>query len=627
MWYHSWGQVTSVLDLVGKNGDEQNLRGSVGLSMLSGRSVVEIPLGQGSLLISGRRSYTDILRSGLYNKLFESTGGTTSTQPQGPGLGGGRFRGRFASTTQTLQPAFYFYDANAKLSYRPSERDLVTVSLYGGNDNLDQSNTSSVTFRGGPGGAFDPGSDIGSTATGEISNTDVSEWGNRGASARWFRQWAARFSSDALVATSTYRSTADRSSTATLAAASGRAGTLGRPSFDERNTVDDITLRLDNELLATSALNLDFGTWITHNTVRYDYEQFRADTVVGGISRSDEATQASAYVQTVWSPLSRLALTAGVRSTHYDLTAQTYFEPRVQANIRVTDAVQLKGAWGKYRQFVNQVENEDVLNGSRDFWLLADSTLPSTSAEHRIVGVSVDLPTYLFSVEAYDKILDGVSLFSRRFRRVSFAADYNTLFFTGTGRARGIDVLAQKKFGALTGWFSYSLSKATETLADVDDGVTFPASQDQRHNFKAVGTYQLARWTFSSAFVFGSGVPYTSPESQYYLTLLDGSQVGFVHVGAKNGARLPAYHRFDIAALICPPKTRPSPVLESGRGQDTKGEGTMAAPKRLSPAQIINRLRKAEVALANGNTTKEVCRELGVSEQTYYRWRREYGGE
>ena len=52
----------------------------------------------------------------------------------------------------------------------------------------------------------------------------------------------------------------------------------------------------------------------------------------------------------------------------------------------------------------------------------------------------------------------------------------------------------------------------------------------------------------------------------------------------------------------------------------------MAAPKRLSPAQIINRLRKAEVALANGNTTKEVWRDLGVSEQTYYRWRREYGG-
>jgi transposase-like protein len=52
----------------------------------------------------------------------------------------------------------------------------------------------------------------------------------------------------------------------------------------------------------------------------------------------------------------------------------------------------------------------------------------------------------------------------------------------------------------------------------------------------------------------------------------------------------------------------------------------MAAPKRLSPAQIINQLRRAEVALANGKRVKEVCRELGVSEQTYYRWRREYGG-
>ena len=55
-------------------------------------------------------------------------------------------------------------------------------------------------------------------------------------------------------------------------------------------------------------------------------------------------------------------------------------------------------------------------------------------------------------------------------------------------------------------------------------------------------------------------------------------------------------------------------------------EGTMAARKNVSPAQIINRLRKAEVALANGKTTKGVCRELGVSEQTYYRWRSEYGG-
>jgi len=52
----------------------------------------------------------------------------------------------------------------------------------------------------------------------------------------------------------------------------------------------------------------------------------------------------------------------------------------------------------------------------------------------------------------------------------------------------------------------------------------------------------------------------------------------------------------------------------------------MAAPKRATPAQIINHLRKAEVELANGKSMKEVCRSIGVSEQTYYRWRKEYGG-
>ena len=52
----------------------------------------------------------------------------------------------------------------------------------------------------------------------------------------------------------------------------------------------------------------------------------------------------------------------------------------------------------------------------------------------------------------------------------------------------------------------------------------------------------------------------------------------------------------------------------------------MAAPKNLSAAQIINQQRRAEVVLANGKRVKQVCRELGVSEQTYYRWRKEYGG-
>jgi len=50
------------------------------------------------------------------------------------------------------------------------------------------------------------------------------------------------------------------------------------------------------------------------------------------------------------------------------------------------------------------------------------------------------------------------------------------------------------------------------------------------------------------------------------------------------------------------------------------------AKKRHTAEQIIAKLREAEVLLAKGTTVPQACRKLGVTEQTYYRWRKEYGG-
>jgi len=50
------------------------------------------------------------------------------------------------------------------------------------------------------------------------------------------------------------------------------------------------------------------------------------------------------------------------------------------------------------------------------------------------------------------------------------------------------------------------------------------------------------------------------------------------------------------------------------------------ARKRYTAEQIITKLREAEVELAKGQTTSQVCKKLGITDQTYYRWRKEYGG-
>ena len=48
--------------------------------------------------------------------------------------------------------------------------------------------------------------------------------------------------------------------------------------------------------------------------------------------------------------------------------------------------------------------------------------------------------------------------------------------------------------------------------------------------------------------------------------------------------------------------------------------------KRHTPEQVINKLREAEIAMAQGSTVAEASRQIGVTEQTFYRWRNEYGG-
>ena len=48
--------------------------------------------------------------------------------------------------------------------------------------------------------------------------------------------------------------------------------------------------------------------------------------------------------------------------------------------------------------------------------------------------------------------------------------------------------------------------------------------------------------------------------------------------------------------------------------------------KKHTPEQIITKLREAEVAMSTGSSVGEVCRQIGVTEETFYRWRNEYGG-
>ena len=529
------GRTSSIVELTGKSGSFDHFQAGGSLNLLSGSAIVQAPIaGRGAWLLSMRRSYTDFIKSDLYNKIYNSLTGqnksgsaVNNTEPAAP-------RGGPAVQAISATPNFYYYDLNSKLTYSLSGRDRLALSFYNGRDNMDQSqDLGTLAFRrGGPPNA-------GQTPQ-RVGTDNVTRWGNTGASGNWSRVWSDRLYSSFLAAYSNYSSESRRG----LNAGTDNANTIFRAfGSSEDNEVRDLTLRLDNEWQLHKSHRLEFGTWLSRTNATVG---FTANDTVNILRRDDEAEQAAFYLQDKWQVFRPLQLTLGMRSTYYQPAQKTYYEPRVSARLHLRGGLSLKGAWGEYHQFVNRITNENVLEGNRDFWLLADERLKPSFAEHKIFGATYDNQNYLFDVEAYHKNLDGVAEFSQRFRR-SPEDRPEDLFFLGTGVAKGIEFLAQKKFGKLNGWASYTLSQVEYKIPPFNNGEPCPASQDRRHELKLVGNYGFGKWNLAATWVLGSGAPYTAPENQYNIKLLDGSTRSYIHVGEKNSHRLPAYHRMDVS--------------------------------------------------------------------------------
>ncbi|MFC2123762.1 TonB-dependent receptor domain-containing protein [Bacteroidota bacterium] len=528
------GRISSVVDLTGKTGNTRKFSLSGGISALSVNATAEIPFGneKGSILLSARRSYTDIIKSGLYNDindLFKNEETQTGPMPGGGGMGGFR---NFSQ--QTVEPAFYFYDLNAKASYWLTKKDIISFSLYNGQDNLDNSNEFNDTFNFGQTGTAN-------TRTVANETTDLLKWGNWGSSLQWGHQWSGNIFTDLTMAYSNYYSKRDRYSTSSIT----REDTVTSRIMGSRenNDLNDIMIRFNNSFNLNNSNLIEFG--IQTNLIKSDYELTRNDTI-NILDRKDEGNTFALYLQDTWSPGSRLTITPGIRSTYYNTTDQFYWEPRISAVYHFIDRFKIKGAWGQYYQFTNRIVREDITEGSRDFWLMADDNeIPVSSATHYIAGLSYETKNFLFDVEGFYKPMEGLTEYSLRFANPR--RGYEELFFQGSGYAKGVEFLVQKKAGQYTGWLGYTLSKVEHTFEEISEN-SYPAIHDQTHEFKSVNLYTIGQWDFGATWIYATGKPYTAPVGGYELTLLDGNTNSYISIGEKNSLRLPDYHRLDVSA-------------------------------------------------------------------------------
>ena len=177
------GALSSVMVITGKSGRLDRAAGSIGAGLLSFNGVYETPLfnNRGSGLLAVRRSF----QGPLYDKILNLY--DNSPAPGQPGGGGGRL------STFSSQPSSSFYDVNGKLLFNPSANDSLSLSLYKGNDNLDNSRSLQVPeglFEGLLARGIDAverGIDFNST----LDISDVRHSGNTGVGLVWSRAVAA----------------------------------------------------------------------------------------------------------------------------------------------------------------------------------------------------------------------------------------------------------------------------------------------------------------------------------------------------------------------------------------------------------------------------------------------------
>ena len=527
------GRMSSVVDLTGKTGSVNKFKLNVGLSSLSVNGVAEIPVfDKGSILISARRSYSDIIQTDFYQSIYGFLSGGEESEP--------RINGKGQVIEQNMMPSFYFYDLNAKFSYQLSDKDFVSFSFYNGEDNLDESQEPKSTGMGG-------------TSTLQRFTNDFTNWGNLGGSAKWARQWSDRFYSNFLVSATDYFNIRNSERGFTSTDDDNTSGFLGA-SFKsvEDNSVSDFTIRLDNEWKLSNDQKLSFGLW--YSDVNTEFLMTRNDSITI-LDRNSGSSQLALYASDKIEIFTPLTFDIGGRLTGYEGTNSLYFEPRFSAIYSLTDRLKLKGSWGHYYQFINHITNEDVLEGTRDFWMVADDYLKPGFAEHFILGTEYQTDDYLFAIEGYYKELENLVEFNQRISTqrgrggvTPISTEVEENFFFGNGFSKGVEFLIQKKAGDFNGWLSYTLGQVEYTFPDFNDGVAFPASHDRRHEINLVASYKIGNWNLSASWVYATGKAYTAPESQYYLTLLNGESYGYTHVSDKNTYRLPDYQRLDLSA-------------------------------------------------------------------------------
>ena len=512
------GRLSSVLDVRQKEGNTKEYGGTVGLGLLSSRVMFEGPIVQdkASFMIAGRRSYQDVLLKASPNDDINNI-------------------------------IANFYDLNAKVNYKFSDKSRLFLSAYYGKD------------------AFG------------VPGLVKFNWGNLGLTGRW----NYLINDKLFLNVSTIYSDYDYAI----------GFDFPQAKIDNIAYIKNQTNKVAFSWFPNASHQVNYGAEATV----YDFEPFSTtldyiDSNLTDINielQNEYAVEPAFYIEDNWKVNNRLTIRGGIRYSSFynfgerdvinytptangtvrnDLIVDTTsyasgeliegydglqgIEPRLGINFKTTENSAIKASYNRTRQYIHLISNT-TSSLPIDTWRPAGRFIKPGTANQVALGWNRNFANgeWQLSVETYYKTLRDLVDFKNGAQPTG-VDNIEVDLMTGRGRSYGVEMQLDKKIGALTGWIAYTYSRSE---LQVDLGATpeewinlgewYRAAQDKPHDIAIVAAYAWKpNISFSGSFIYQTGKPYTYPEARSEFE-------GIIYPFAlsRNNSRTPAYHRLDLS--------------------------------------------------------------------------------
>lgn len=506
------GRLSSVLEVNMVEGNKKRFGVKGGLGVISSRLAVEGPIvkDKGSFMISGRRTYVDLLMKAFVPK----------TSP---------FHGS----------GYYFYDLNVKANYKLSEKDHIYISGYFGKDEFKYDNKKDGFMVSMP-------------------------WQNGVASLKWTHLFNRKLFMNVAANYSHYKfsfgSSQDDLSLKMTSGINDIGGKVDFSYFPDNNrhkikfgaqythhtfTPTSVSAEQDTTIFNTgqsqSLYSHETGAYILDEWDITENFRVNAGLRYNTFTHTGKFTR---YIKgDISSPDSTIEYGRGdVVSFYHGL------EPRISLRYILPDNSSIKAGYAYNYQYIH-LASISAVSLPTDIWYPTTDVAKPQNGWQAAIGYFRNFANDMFesSVEFYYKGMNNLVEFKEGALPTDNVNDNTDNLLTfGKGWSYGAELFFKKTRGKFTGWIGYTWAKTERKFEELNEGKVFPAKYDRRHDLSVVGSYEInKRWLIGAAFVYATGNTMTLPNAWYMH-----NQDLLFQYGERNSIRMAPYHRLDLSVTF-----------------------------------------------------------------------------